>query len=68
MLRLFILHLLIKDSLVVVPNVVRLLTRSCLAPWNGYQGIGQLIWVSEQAAKTGHSSLADASADDHRVF
>ena len=31
-------------------------------------GTGQLIWVSEQAAKTRHSSLADASADDHHVF
>ena len=70
MLRLFILHLLIKDSLVVAPNVklCKVIDKVMSRTLEWIQGIGQLIWVSEQAAKTRHSSLADASADDHRVF
>ena len=72
MLRLYILHLLIKDSLVVAPNVKfckvidKVMSRTL--EWIARDRPIKLIWVSEQAAKTRHSSLADASADDHRVF
>ena len=70
MLRLFILHLLIKDSLVVAPNVkfCKVIDKVMSRTLGWIARDRPIDMVSEQAAKTRHSSLADASADDHRVF
>ena len=70
MLRLFILHLLIKDSLVVAPNVklCKVIDKVMSRTLEWITRNRTIERVSEQAAKTRHSSLADASADDHHVF
>ena len=67
MLRLFIRHLLIKDSLVVAPNVTfcKVIDKVMSRTLEWITRDRPIDGVSEQAAKTRHSSLADASADDH---
>ena len=65
MLKLFITPL--RDSLVVAPNVQfckvidKVMSRTL-------EWIARDTPIDEHAAKTRHSSLADASADDHHVF